>query len=398
MSYYILPNSNYHNILNKINVSFTDKDIIGASNSMLNNYINKIKLLINTYSDRWDNFKKITNPYEYIHTVVPNAKNAVCRYKPLSRSFFKMIELSAIHSLINELPDNCKTFHLAEGPGGFIEATLLLRDNPDDIYYGMTLIDNDNINIPGWRKSHNFIKNNPNVIIETGKDNTGNIMNVENLIHCYDKYRGTMDLITADGGFDFSIDFNQQEIMSSKLIFAQICFAISMQKIGGNFILKVFDLFTQSSIDMIFLLCCVYKQVYITKPNTSRYANSEKYIVCKDFILNNADVAAFITSIIPAYYQIESDSKLERVLNCNIPYLFTSKLEELNSIFGQQQIENIASTINLIENNRNDKIDNLKKANINKCMIWCQKYNLPYNNLQPTNIFLSGGRLSDEDM
>jgi hypothetical protein len=186
--------------------------------------------------------------------------------------------------------------------------------------------------------------------------------------------------------------------MSSKLIFAQICFAISMQKIGGNFILKVFDLFTQSSIDMIFLLCCVYKQVYITKPNTSRYANSEKYIVCKDFILNNADVAAFITSIIPAYYQIESDSKLERVLNCNIPYLFTSKLEELNSIFGQQQIENIASTINLIENNRNDKIDNLKKANINKCMIWCQKYNLPYNNLQPTNIFLSGGRLSDEDM
>jgi 23S rRNA U2552 (ribose-2'-O)-methylase RlmE/FtsJ len=379
-------------------VSFTDKDIIGASNSMLNNYINKIKLLINTYSDRWDNFKKITNPYEYIHTVVPNAKNAVCRYKPLSRSFFKMIELSAIHSLINELPDNCKTFHLAEGPGGFIEATLLLRDNPDDIYYGMTLIDNDNINIPGWRKSHNFIKNNPNVIIETGKDNTGNIMNVENLIHCYDKYRGTMDLITADGGFDFSIDFNQQEIMSSKLIFAQICFAISMQKIGGNFILKVFDLFTQSSIDMIFLLCCVYKQVYITKPNTSRYANSEKYIVCKDFILNNADVAAFITSIIPAYYQIESDSKLERVLNCNIPYLFTSKLEELNSIFGQQQIENIASTINLIENNRNDKIDNLKKANINKCMIWCQKYNLPYNNLQPTNIFLSGGRLSDEDM
>jgi 23S rRNA U2552 (ribose-2'-O)-methylase RlmE/FtsJ len=398
MSYYILPNSNYHNILNKINVSFTDKDIIGTSNAMLNNYINKIKLLINTYSDRWDNFKKITNPYEYIHTVVPNAKTAVCKYKPLSRSFFKMIELSAIHSLINELPDNCKTFHLAEGPGGFIEATLLLRDNPDDIYYGMTLIDNDNINIPGWRKSHNFIKNNPNVVIETGKDNTGNIMNVENLIHCYDKYRGTMDFITADGGFDFSIDFNQQEIMSSKLIFAQICFAISMQKIGGRFILKVFDLFTQSSIDMIFLLCCIYKQVYITKPNTSRYANSEKYIVCKDFILNNADVTSFITSIIPAYYQIETDSKLERVLNCNIPYLFTSKLEELNSIFGQQQIENIASTINLIENNKNDKIDNLKKTNINKCMMWCQKYNLPYNNLQPTNIFLTGARFSDEDM
>ena len=39
-----------------------------------------------------------------------------------------------------------------------------------------------------------------------------------------------MDLVTADGGFDFSIDFNQQEQMAGKLILTEILYAIIMQK------------------------------------------------------------------------------------------------------------------------------------------------------------------------
>ena len=39
-----------------------------------------------------------------------------------------------------------------------------------------------------------------------------------------------MDFITGDGGFDFSIDFNKQEISISKLLFAQVIYAIVLQK------------------------------------------------------------------------------------------------------------------------------------------------------------------------
>ena len=56
-----------------------------------------------------------------------------------------------------------------------------------------------------------------------------------------------------------------------------------MQKQGGHFILKVFDIFHQSSVELIYLLSCFYERVYIIKPHTSRHANSEKYIVCKKF-------------------------------------------------------------------------------------------------------------------
>ena len=47
--------------------------------------------------------------------------------------------------------------HLAEGPGGFIEALVHLRKNKQDKYYGITLI-TDKVGIPGWNKSNQFLK------------------------------------------------------------------------------------------------------------------------------------------------------------------------------------------------------------------------------------------------
>ena len=43
-----------------------------------------------------------------------------------------------------------------------------------------------------------------------------------------------MEIITADGGFDFSHDFSNQEINIANLLFAQIAFAIIMQKKNGK--------------------------------------------------------------------------------------------------------------------------------------------------------------------
>ena len=86
-----------------------------------------------------------------------------------------------------------------------------------------------------------------------------------------------------------------------------------------------------------------------------------------------------------------SDEPIFRILNINIPCLFLNKIEECNIIFGQQQMENISSTLNLIKTKKREKIENLKKNNIQKCLIWCQKNGIPYNKtIQNTNIFLSG--------
>ena len=355
-------------------------------------YIHKVKKQIEPCSEHWDNTKKYTNPYEYIHTVIPNCKTAICKLKPLSRSFYKMIEITSLLDILDKNLPSLKTFHLAEGPGGFIEAMTYIRDNPHDTYYGMTLI-SDDINVPGWNKSQYFLDKNPNVIIEKGKDNTGDLLSTENLKYCLKKYRGTMDLITGDGGFDFSVDFNKQELLASKLLLAQVSFAIAMQKHNGNFVLKIFDVFTKATVDILYMLSCLYDQVYIIKPNTSRYANSEKYVVCKGFKLYNS--SNLVEKLIDEYPKLNSSLNIGSILNIKYDNYFLNILEEFNAILGQQQIENISSTINLIQNsNRTDKLEmrkpKKKKNNIQRCVNWCTKYKVPYNkNIQQVNIFLS---------
>ena len=124
-------------------------------------YLSNVKRLIDDdeLNNEWDNKKKIINPYEYIHTIIPKYRISVSTYKPLSRSYFKLIELINTHYLLNEFKDmKINTFSLAEGPGGFIEALIRLRKNKKDKYYGITLI-SDNKNIPGWKKSNSIINN-----------------------------------------------------------------------------------------------------------------------------------------------------------------------------------------------------------------------------------------------
>ena len=199
-----------------------------------------------------------------LYTTLPYTNMSISKYKPISRAFFKITEIYNAFNLINyDFP--IKTFHLAEGPGGFIEATAKMRNNKKDTYVGMTLLNKQDNNIPGWKKSEKFLRKYENVRLEYGITKDGDLCNKNNYKYCCEKYKNNQEVITADGGFDFSIDFNNQKRMAVKLIFVQVAYAIAIQKFNGSFILKMYDLFLKSSIDIIHLLCIFYNNVYITK-------------------------------------------------------------------------------------------------------------------------------------
>lgn len=381
MIYYLLPsvNTNIHNFLNVRTIETN----VPTLNPSLCYYLQEIKHKIHEHEKEWDIYKKYTNPYEYINTICNQYSLCVSKYKPLSRSFFKMMEIIYTFELLDN-SESISTFHLAEGPGGFIEAVAKFRENSNDQYVGMTLMDkNNDPNIPSWKKSEQFLKQNKNVYIETGATNTGDLLLIENFDNVITKYANKMDLITADGGFDFSTDFNNQENTIFKLLTAQICYALACQKINGTFVLKIFDCFYQNTIDLLYLLCGSYKKVYITKPQTSRYANSEKYIVCKGFngYINANKLREVLVSVL-------AGCNINRIFSIDLPNLFINKMEEYNSIFGQQQLENINSTLRMIETKtKSDKIDSIIHVNISKCTKWCQKHNIEYNTFQKANYF-----------
>tara|TARA_B100000902_G_C26717659_1_gene625047 strand:+ start:235 stop:507 length:273 start_codon:yes stop_codon:yes gene_type:complete len=82
---------------------------------------------------------------------------------------------------------------------------------------------------------------------------------------------------------------------------------------------------------------------------------------------------------------VETDH-IYRFINIPISNYFLTKLEEFNAIFGQQQIENIYFTISLIDNkNNSEKVENLIKTNSQKCIQWCNKFNVPFHSNLLTN-------------
>ena len=99
MIYFTLPNTN-NSIYKYIDCIYDDEvenhdkknKLFDISNS-LSFYLYEMKNKIKKYEREWDIYKKYTNPYEFINTIIPGKNKCIAKYKPLSRSYFKMIEL-----------------------------------------------------------------------------------------------------------------------------------------------------------------------------------------------------------------------------------------------------------------------------------------------------------------
>ena len=350
------------------------------------NKISKLKEQINTVNDLWDYTKKMTNPYEYIHTIIPNTNISIAKYKPLSRAYFKMIEIIDTFNLNWNKP--IRSFHLAEGPGGFIEALFRRRKNHQDRYVGMTLITSKH-HTPGWRKARRFLSKWKECIrIEHGHDETGNLFVYDNYVHLKNNEKHTYDLVTGDGGFDFSICYNMQECLSSRLIFAQIVYGLMLLKNDGIFILKLFDCYTRATLDMIWILCCVFSEVQIIKPYTSRYANSERYIICKGYRYTSGKrILPNLEFILQKLETPPPGMNIERLLSIELPLQFMNEINEINSVLAQQQTEMIQTTLSIIkmnERDKNDRIRTLQYSNIQKCIRWCKNHNEHFTTLNTT--------------
>ena len=74
MTYYLLPKTNF--LCHKYIDCITDDDLpLPVISNSLSNYLYEIKEELEKREKEWDIFKKYTNPYEYIHTIIPFKKN-----------------------------------------------------------------------------------------------------------------------------------------------------------------------------------------------------------------------------------------------------------------------------------------------------------------------------------
>lgn len=357
MKIYIFPNRDY-----QLQLDATVSNII--VNKELYKIIQDKKSEIDNVRQLWDNAKKRSNDYEYIYTSSNYHKN-ICNILPVSRSFFKLREIIYDYKLKVDTNSAC----IAEAPGGFIQS--LLRHRQDLKQYptyinGITLVSTDK-DVPYW--NHSLLKN-KEVIISNGSDGTGDLYKLNNVLSFIKMCgKNSCQLVTGDGGFDYTTDF-EQELSSYNLFYSEIMLAINIQKVDGTFICKLFDLFYICTMQLLFILYISYDKISFIKPLTSRQSNSEKYIVCEGFKGYNKDISNLLCS----YF---GHSKLP----IQLPQDFITMIDTYHQKFINYQLYKIDTTLQIISSYKyNDKYNDKPS---NKQLIcakeWCKKYKLPIN-------------------
>lgn len=326
---------------------------------------------------KWDRNKKLANQYELVYTMFFGYPS-LCSYIPISRSFFKLWEI--MHdfqedmSYLSDSQTPIRAMFLAEGPGGFMEAFMRKRHDSLDSIYGMTLISEDN-SVPKWKNERLLKDYKGTVTFETGADGTGSLYNIDNIEYLV-KRTGShkCQFITADGGFDFSTDFTNQEKLSQRLIACEIFAALRLQSKNGAFILKIYDIYNPVTFQLLWILKQCYENISIYKPLTSRPANSEKYIVCTHFHSVSKtlleELREFCIMTVPTAYSLTQP-----------PVSFIQSIVDINHYFVMRQIINITRTIMLIKKDKKEisAFKDVVKEQLKKAIKWCNKYKLPIN-------------------
>jgi 23S rRNA U2552 (ribose-2'-O)-methylase RlmE/FtsJ len=391
-----------HDILSNLGFRIKENDqpespseIYGFSD-ILNVHRNKIDKI---HTDIWKKVRWYINEYDFL------VKDPI-----INRAFYKYWEIINVFEVFDKYIDTDTIFHCAEAPGGFIQGSniYLQLENLKPIQHEKQLVDNDgftvvkkkrgkndksykiytislNKDLPRYKTynlpSYNKRVVNRNICVTYGKDNTGDINNLDNIHHIKNLIGNDGSyLVTADGGFDEGTDFNNKEQLHYYLILNEIYSTLCLQKQGGTFILKVFDIFTTTSIHLLYLLNLVYGDIYIYKPKTSRPTNSEKYIICKNLQLSDK------TYVLNILRQLSEKLKNQKkytsfTLFDSIPVSFTDKIHHMNTALLNKQCESLQKAIDLCENqefmkNYDSELESSLDRRRKVFKQWEQKYNL----------------------
>ena len=264
------------------------------NNSVYNTpYITKIKTISekieqSEHKKIWNYIHHYVNEYELLTNVIYNGEK-------YNRAYYKLWEL-LINNKIIDKPD-FQLISLAESPGNFVKCVQNMMPLDWKNFIICTLLDDaDTINQGNFFTNYkDYIFGNKHGKLKQNEEFNGDLTK-KNDVNVFVNYilenNLKADLVTADGGIKKTTneDYLLEEYNHLPLFLGEIITALSVQKIGGTFILKMYDIVYINSVNLLYLLSSVYKNVEIVKPYNSRPCNTEKYIICSDYIgFNTSD-------------------------------------------------------------------------------------------------------------
>lgn len=351
----------------------------------------------------WEFLKRTSNPYELVFSQSHDMRipYSVCSLRPLSRSYFKMIEILSVLEFFKRhtgKKTHLRSAHVCEGPGGFIEALLSqstangssmrLKDA-----WAMTLKPSK-ANIPGWKRAYNFLKKNTLIHVEYGADDTGDIMVPENQKAFLEKTAAKCLIFTADGGFDFSENYSTQEDEVFPLLVSSALIGLQTLQFGGDFVLKVFDTELKATQDLIAMLAYCFDDWTLYKPSLSRPCNAEKYFLGRSSRQIPEWIIRSLSKVSEMYYTNKGNSvssALNAFMNGSDQYLYGQyirsilpsipkdverDIHNLKSQYLDQQVKSLEYAL-LHKEEWNKDSEMVWKSIYRHSLEWCSEFKMP---------------------
>ena len=343
-------------------------------------------------NDNWEYYKKIVNPYELVYTQskYANFPQSICILRPLSRSYFKMVELLEVFKFFDNISSyeksrGIRSAHACEGPGGFIEALFDLAEKNRAKIIQSTAITLRPLlpNVPGWKRATNFLSRNKNIKIVYGEDRTGDILQIKNQQSFIKEVEGDnntkVNIYTADGGLDFSDDYLHQEDKIFPLLLASAKLGLAVLKKDGMMIMKFFDIQTTQ---LIYFIQYFFKKWTLYKPSVSRPCNPEQYFIgigfkgCKKEHLDKLDRWHSEDYSFNMFEQGMDSSFLNNIfsIQMNLINYQIKYLKQIFEIITKMRYEFKTTGKTEIMSN---VISNTLNRNLLKCIDWCREFSVP---------------------
>lgn len=359
MNYYTLQKIN-----NKINILpySNDADFEPYISQTLINYYNELKteiLNLCNYDEKYySEISRIINPCGYIFYKVPGSKYSVSKLKPKSIMFYDLFEIFQMVNILE--PFN---FDLMN--------SLIIGENYEDSLECLEML----------RENYNNDK-----------------------FFCFYEYNSQMYNFIDKKKFNFIIYEikNNENVNNYILVLIDILqIIINNLKESGNVVIKLDNIFYKPIIQIIYIFSSLFEKLHIVKPNTSDITTFDKYLILQTLnikkdrneLLQNYN--SILNNFINNYnknneYELEFNMNIQSIIENDVPYFFTNKIDDINIIIGQQQLESMNQIINILKNkNKDDRLELYKKNNIQKSVSWCEKFKIPCNKFSDKiNIFL----------
>ena len=162
---------------------------------------------------------------------------------------------------------------------------------------------------------------------------------------------------------------------------------LKTQKQGSSCMIKINGIFLKPILDIIYLLTSLYEKTYIMKPSVSNVVTFEKYLICKNFIDDSLSFSQrdlyyekFVYYLKKFQeYRAKKTVYISSIIESSLPCYFISKINDINIIIGQQQLEAIQQMIVFFKNKNKEKMNQMTKMHIYKSIKWCEKFKIPHH-------------------